>query len=100
MTKRTAIPVWMAAALLCVGTAAAETLVIDGKVQVEPSSVPRPVRGASMKSVQQRFGEPVTRHATVGKPPITRWDYPKFSVFFEYDHVIDAVVTDAASQPS
>jgi hypothetical protein len=29
----------------------------------------------------------------VGAPPITRWDYAGFSVFFEHDRVIDAVVT-------
>jgi hypothetical protein len=26
-------------------------------------------------------------------PPITRWDYNNFAVFFEGDRVIDAVVT-------
>ena len=30
-------------------------------------------------------------YATVGQPPITRWDYPHFSVFFEKDRVIHAV---------
>ena len=33
------------------------------------------------------------RHPTVGQPPITRWDYNGFAVFFEHDRVIDAVVT-------
>jgi hypothetical protein len=31
----------------------------------------------------------------VGKPPITRWDYPGFSVFFEGDRVIDTVATSS-----
>jgi hypothetical protein len=28
-----------------------------------------------------------------GQPPITRWDYAGFAVFFEHDRVIDAVAT-------
>jgi hypothetical protein len=46
-----------------------------------------------MTTVEKKFGAPVTRHPTVGAPPITRWDYAGFSVFFERDRVIDAVVT-------
>jgi hypothetical protein len=46
-----------------------------------------------MKTVEKQFGAPTTRHPTVGKPPITRWDYPNFSVFFEGDRVIDSVAT-------
>ncbi len=94
-------------ALLVAGTALAETVVVDGKVTVEPSSVPRPSRGMRMTSVERQFGAPQTRHPTVGQPPITRWDYPGFSVFFERDRVIDAVATgdhpptaDAASAPT
>jgi len=51
----------------------------------------RPVRGSSMSAVEARFGAPVRRYDAVGRPPITRWDYPGFSVFFEYSHVIHAV---------
>jgi hypothetical protein len=52
----------------------------------------RPNRGSTMASVQGRFGEPTTRHATVGDPPITRWDYPEFAVYFEHDRVLHAVL--------
>ena len=44
-----------------------------------------------MTQVEAKFGAPVTKHDAVGQPPITRWDYPGFSVFFEHDRVIDAV---------
>jgi hypothetical protein len=74
------------------GGAAAETVVIDGHVQVAPSSVATPVRGTTMHAVQAKFGAPSKRYPTVGKPPITRWDYPAFSVFFEYNRVVDSVV--------
>ena len=86
----------MAASILaCVGTAAAfaDTLVIDDQVQLREKSIETPARGVSMKAVEARFGAPSNRHATVGKPPITRWDYPGFSVYFEYEHVVHAVAT-------
>ena len=71
----------------------AETLVVDDEVQLRESSVARPARGASMQAVEAKFGAPAQRHAAVGKPPITRWDYPGFAVFFEYEHVVHAVAT-------
>ena len=89
-------------ALAPVGVAVAETLVVDDQVQVRQSSVDRPVRGATMSAVEQKFGAPAQKHAAVGgcggttpckTPPITRWDYPGFSVFFENEHVIESVVT-------
>lgn len=62
---------------------------------VEPppvqSSVASPARGTSMALVEARFGAPVERYAPVGQPPITRWVYPSFVVFFEYSHVVHAV---------
>jgi hypothetical protein len=58
---------------------------------VRPTTVERPARGVTMSAVEAKFGAPQTRHAAVGKPPITRWDYAAFSVFFENERVIDAV---------
>jgi hypothetical protein len=92
-------------ALLCgcalASAAVAETIVVDDQVQVRESQLERPKRGVSMDQVEKRFGAPVTRHATVGgssqqQPPITRWDYNGFSVFFERDRVIDSVVTGSS----
>ena len=71
----------------------ADTIVVDDQVQVRNAGVETPSRGASMKTVEARFGAPATRHEAVGKPPITRWDYPGFSVYIEYDHVIHAVAS-------
>lgn len=71
--------------------AVAETLVVEDQVQVRDSGIETPRRGASMRAVESRFGAPASRHAAVGKPPITRWDYPGFSVYFEYEHVVHAV---------
>ena len=43
------------------------------------------------RSVLERFGLADEEHKPVGQPPITRWDYREFSVYFEYDHVINSV---------
>jgi len=89
-------------ALLCgcalASAAVAETVVVNDEVQVRDSQLQRPRRGVTMDEVEKRFGAPVTRHPAVGgssehQPPITRWDYTGFSVFFERDKVIDSVVT-------
>ena len=80
----------------CLGTAStarAETIVVDDQVQVRDSGAEKPKRGVTMSQVEAKFGAPVTKHDAVGAPPITRWDYAGFSVFFERDRVIDAVST-------
>ena len=58
-----------------------------------------PARGMSMAQVEARFGAPAERFAAVGQPPITRWVYPGFVVYFEYQTVVHAVVVKAPSQP-
>ena len=80
----------------CLGTAStalAETIVVDDQVQVRDSGAEKPKRGVTMGQVEAKFGAPVTKHDAVGAPPITRWDYAGFSVFFEHDRVIHAVTT-------
>ena len=74
------------------GGAAAETVVVDGQVQLEQSTVARPGRGSTMHEVEAKFGAPAKRYPAVGKPPITRWDYPSFSVYFEFNRVVHSVV--------
>jgi hypothetical protein len=85
------------AALLCgcaaASAAVADTVVVNDQVQLRESQTPTPHRGTTMSDVEKRFGAPANRHATVGEPPITRWDYNGFAVFFERDRVIHAVAT-------
>jgi len=50
-----------------------------------------PSRNMSMNRVLARYGAPVTRHPAVGQPPITRWDYPGYRLYFENNHVLHAV---------
>lgn len=78
-------------ALLLLGTSAtAETLQIDAGGA--NSTVPRPSRGMSMASVEAAYGTPANRRVAVGEPPITRWEYPTFTVYFEHNFVIHSVV--------
>ncbi|HEY1724079.1 MAG TPA: hypothetical protein VGF89_01560 [Steroidobacteraceae bacterium] len=70
-----------------------ETVDVNDQVMVRESTVARPSRGMTMQAVEHKFGAPQQRHEAVGEPPISRWDYQAFSVFFEKDRVIHAVVT-------
>ncbi len=57
-----------------------------------PADVQLPSRASTMEQVKSQFGEPGNTMPAVGDPPITRWDYGNFTVFFEYNRVIDSVV--------
>ncbi|MGB5561343.1 MAG: hypothetical protein WBM59_08050 [Sedimenticolaceae bacterium] len=76
-------------------TANADVLLLETIEAAPPNSasgVMRPQRGASMSQVRAQFGEPGTMMDAVGDPPITRWVYPAYTVYFEHDQVLDAVV--------
>jgi hypothetical protein len=51
----------------------------------------RPTRGMSMEKVEAIYGAPTRRVPAVGNPPITRWEYPGFVVYFEHHLVIHSV---------
>lgn len=50
-----------------------------------------PQLGESQRAVLERFGLADEEHPSVGNPPIIRWDYREFSVYFENTHVISSV---------
>ncbi len=56
----------------------------------------QPARGMSMEKVEAAFGAPTSRVPAVGQPPITRWDYPGFVVYFEHNRVLHSVVKVAS----
>lgn len=77
------------AALLALGAPlAAETLGVTPRPALGEIG---PDRGSTMQSVARDWGEPAVKRAAVGDPPITRWEYPEFVVYFEHDRVIHAV---------
>ena len=57
-------------------------------------SVQLPGRGMSMEMVLNRFDEPLEKEPAVGEPPITKWLYKNFTVYFESQYVIHAVVNN------
>ena len=89
-----------AAALLALaGQASADVLLIE-RVEAQ-SQVALPERGLSMAQVEQRFGAPSERLDPRGGqkgdwPTINRWVYPQFTVYFERERVINAVLNQAA----
>jgi hypothetical protein len=78
-------------ALLGASAARADTLIIDTLAEAQASAAERPARGMTMARVASKWGEPASKDPAVGEPPITRWEYGDFVVFFEYDHVVHAV---------
>ena len=76
------------------GLAQADVLLIEEVRQSERMNLP--VNGISRDEVQARFGEPVSRLAAVGDPPITRWNYASWSVYFEYELVLFTVLHKGA----
>ena len=91
------MPILRILLLVALGTATpalAETLSTDTGNPAAAGD--RPNRGSSMSTVEGRFGAPSNRHAAVGTPPITRWDYPQFSVYFEHDRVLHTVLATSA----
>ena len=51
----------------------------------------KPTRGMTQDRVRAVYGSPQSQEAAVGEPPISRWHYAGFVVYFEYDRVIHAV---------
>lgn len=86
---------WMTPALLVLalgsGAATADVLKIgDGEPSVvQPAD--RPTRGMSAEQVEARFGAPQAKVGPVGDPPISHWEYPGYSVYFEGRFVLHSV---------
>jgi hypothetical protein len=91
------MPILRILLLVALGTATpalAETLSTDTGNPAAAGD--RPNRGSSMATVESRYGAPSNRHAAIGSPPISRWDYPQFSVYFEHDRVLHTVLVSSA----
>jgi hypothetical protein len=98
--KALTVSLALVAGLLLQTPAAADTLLIE-RVQAAQGKT-LPARGQSMAQVERTFGAPRQKFAPVAgpndtrhNPPITRWVYPEFTVYFEHNHVINAVLNKA-----
>ncbi|MGH8126288.1 MAG: hypothetical protein ACREPK_10645 [Rhodanobacteraceae bacterium] len=83
-----------AAPLLLPTPVHAETLKMKVK---QEQRLNMPKRGMTMAQVKSQFGAPLKVLATRGgsskyQPPIHRWEYAKYIVYFEYSHVIHSVL--------
>lgn len=76
--------------LLTAGSLAADVLLIEEVRQAARMDLP--TNGLKQSDVRNRFGAPTKEYAAVGDPPITRWDYNGWSVYFEYDLVLYTVL--------
>ena len=84
--------IWSAlAAIALAGPSLADELTMPAPAD----SAAHPARGMSMDKVEATFGAPSRRVPAVGEPPITRWEYPGFVVYFEHNLVIHSVVVPA-----
>jgi len=73
------------------GTAPAFADVLTTPPAATEQSSSRPVRGMSMEKVEATYGTPSSRVPAIGQPPISRWEYPGFTVYFEHQFVIHTV---------
>lgn len=71
-------------------TLCADVLLIEEVRQVENMNVP--ANGMDKAEVRTQFGDPEKVNAAIGNPPITRWDYGQWSVYFEYNTVLFTVI--------
>jgi hypothetical protein len=62
-----------------------------GNATSQQAGEDRPDKGMSMHRVEQRYGKPLKILKPLGKPPITRWVYKNFTVYFEGRYVIHSV---------
>ncbi len=92
----TAILAGMSMGALAGATACrAETIAVEDGIAVKDPAVVTPSRGMSMTAVASHFGAPTSKVPAVGNPPISRWQYPGFIVYFEHDHVIHSVAANS-----
>jgi len=76
--------------VLAASLAAADVLVIEQVRQAGEMAVP--ANGQTTSEVESAFGAPDSKSGPVGDPPITRWNYQHWSVYFEYDRVLFTVL--------
>ena len=74
-------------------TAAAESQAPAGSMGVSagPAPADAPTNNMTMDEVRAAKGDPDSMFEPVGEPPITRWQYPDYVVYFEHDRVIISV---------
>jgi hypothetical protein len=83
------IAVMLAATLAAFAPANADELQMPASTSASSGT---PSRGMSMEKVEAAYGAPSNRESAIGQPPITRWEYPAYVVYFENNIVLHTVV--------
>jgi len=100
--KHRSLAITLGIAALALGSLAhAEVLLVD-RVQQE-RGMNSPPRGMSMAQVEARYGAPNSKLDPRGgdaklHPTINRWVYPEYTVYFERDRVINAVMNKGPNE--
>ncbi|WP_346839910.1 hypothetical protein [Microbulbifer sp. SAOS-129_SWC] len=84
-------PHFASAVLLVLAAGAqAENLEVPVGAQGDKSYIEE-MRGLKKDQVTARLGKPISVQGPVGDPAITRWEYPDFYVYFEWDTALHTV---------
>ena len=94
MTKTLLAALLVAVAATPMAVSAQTTTTEQPAVASDQTTMVVPQNGDKMDQVRARFGEPVTIDPAVGDPPITRWLYTGFTVYFEYETVLHSVIDE------
>ena len=86
----------VAFAVVASGPALGQETKDDSDSMQEMMSVP--TNPMTMDKVRSAYGSPQLERPAVGEPPITRWEYDGYTVYFEHQLVITSV-TDAQIAP-
>lgn len=73
-------------------TSTAEEIRIPiGEQAKDQNPIDMPAKGMSKERVKALFGEPLEEVPAKGQPPISRWKYQDFTVYFDSNAVIHCV---------
>lgn len=62
-----------------------------GEQAKDQTPIDMPTKGMSKERVKSLFGEPLEEVPAKGEPPISRWKYQEFTVYFDSNAVIHCV---------
>lgn len=82
--------------MVLASAASADTLLVERAKRDRGAGLPN--KGMTMSAVETQFGAPTQRMDAVGQPPITRWVYGAFTVYFEGSKVIHAVLSKSSKE--
>jgi hypothetical protein len=78
--------------LILINSAIAEEIRIPvGEQGKTEPVIDMPAKGMSKERVKSLFGEPLEEIPAKGQPPIARWKYQEFTVYFDSNTVIHCV---------